>query len=250
MLSDEAFLRNLPRCLDLGTRLRLEAIVTSYDIASFAFRQLCQLLEDVGSQPEGYVFATRERIQAAMLSWTIVDHLHNVRQLTKPIQAAKEALLRFSQSVETATLMRNYMDHLFGNIGNLASMKGSSLPLHGFISFYLPATPDGYFDNVNFPLGGLQHAKQHSAAIDTWAAPPKAGVGDVNFAAFDLQINFSAAVAAMEETISTLNETCLQSARSQITDVAGSLRQDPDELLNNTVSGSYQFRLRLRSPSG
>ena len=183
-----------------------------------------------------------------MLSWTIIDHLHNVRQLTKWIQVAKEPLQRFSETVATATAMRNRMDHLFSNIDNLASAKGSSLPLHGFISFNLPATPDGYFDNVNFPLGGLQHVKQHSASIDTWATPPKDSVGDVNFAAFDLQINFSAAVAELEETISTLNDICEESSRVRITQVAASFGENPDELINNRVSGSYQFRLRRRLP--
>ncbi|MGO6875576.1 hypothetical protein ACCS85_27610 [Rhizobium ruizarguesonis] len=140
------------------------------------------------------------------------------------------------------------MDHLFSNIDNLASAKGSSLPLHGFISFYLPADPDGYFDNVNFPLGGLQHAKQHSATIDTWATPPTASVGDVNFAAFDLQINFSAVIAELEETISTLNDICEESSRARIAHVAAGLGENPDELFNNRVSGSFQFRLRRRLP--
>ena len=245
MLPQDAFLRAMPRAIDLESRLRFEAIVTSVDIIDLAYRRLTDVLTRLARCSDVLAVISDARVDVTTHCWTIIDHLHNLRELTKKSQEYDEWVATFTASIEPATLMRNAMDHLSGRLGNFSQTKGSALPMHGCISF-AASTEDG-FEWIQLALGAPHHTQQHSAAIDMWMVAPTNTVDHINFAAFNDQLDFSRVVTELRELITGLNEAFETHVHEQAQQTATKNNIDVNKLLADRVTGTFFFRIRTRS---
>ncbi len=246
MLPDDAFLRRMPRSLDLAERLRLEAIVTACDIIEYSFKKLTAVLETVsGPASDGSHRALK--IEAAIYSWSLIDQLHNFRQLTKKLAHDGGRLNQLNDKIgSTATEMRNKMDHLKEGLGNLARKKGASHPLHGALSFATKLAENGWFEYLFFSLGDYHHGEQYSAIVDTHMPPPSEAVGNINFAAFGYQANLSEIVSEVRGAIEELNEHLSQYVVNAVAELAKREGLDADQLHKDIVSGAVVARMSLR----
>lgn len=131
LISDESYLRKLPVALAVEERLRYDAIVTAADIIAQSFGLLRQFTAQAKAEPENF----NNGLRAFLLSlcWTIVDQLHAIRQLVKTKRPGP-LTLAFMEAAAPATLLRNAMDRLAGNLKNVSSSKGLKNPLVGSLS--------------------------------------------------------------------------------------------------------------------
>lgn len=244
-LPSDAFLRNMPRCLDLADRLRLEAIITSVDIIDLAFGRLVEKLTAISGKNQRPV-DDKTRIEVSIHCWTIIDNLHNFLQFTKKlINTPDDKLAVFANLAKDATLLRNSMDHFSTNLQNSAQKKGVSHPVYGAILFAAAADIYRKIRYISFPLGALHHAPQVSPVIDTHLVPPSAGIGHISFAAFDRQISFSTIVPALFLLIEDLDSQVKHSVTAQVQEAAAKDGLDADALLSQKVSGSMIFTLQF-----
>lgn len=101
------------------------------------------------SQPE---FTALERHAAFIDAWSIVDKMHNIRELAlagKKNIFTPDLVDGFIAAAKPITDLRNKMDHLHENVGNLGTKLKSGtlhLPLLGIIEFSWQRDPP-IFDN-------------------------------------------------------------------------------------------------------
>jgi hypothetical protein len=134
----DSFLRRLPHVVSTQQRLAWDAIVMASDIMTDAF---CRIRNEAIAR--GLDFNCIEELGIAPsigACWAIVDQLHAVRQLMSFITNSKPPLgpltQAFMDASENTNEMRNKMDHLRTNMGNLSAMKGPRSPLFGSLSYF------------------------------------------------------------------------------------------------------------------
>lgn len=129
LIPPESYLRRLQAALSAKTRLELDAIVFASDVISICYTRLERLgepdaLADVGDAV---------RVSAIADAWTVIDNVHVIRQLfwrsrkgeMGPQTAAWHA------ATESASLLRNGMDHVASNLNNLVRRTGTPPPALG-----------------------------------------------------------------------------------------------------------------------
>ena len=91
-----------------------------------------------GSRRSSGSDAFADRVELFSAAWTIIDNLHGVRQLYRAMIAGHE-LGPLSQAFftysEDAHYLRNKMDHLSANIGNISKANGGGYPIFGVLSY-------------------------------------------------------------------------------------------------------------------
>ena len=157
LVQAESYLRKLPVALVFKERIRFDAIVTASDIIAKAYNDLQQFTIRAGSDVDN--FANGGSAFALGLCWTIVDQLHAIRQLLKaPLgTTAGPYARRFLGASEPATHLRNHMDHLAGNLDNLANSKGPRLPLFGCLSYFYCAESNPTGGHIITIMSGALH---------------------------------------------------------------------------------------------
>ncbi|BCN13353.1 hypothetical protein RPSD_52380 (plasmid) [Ralstonia solanacearum] len=132
MLADNAFLRRLPTILNGTQTVQLEALVFSADAIDVSFERICSLA--IAHRENICSASRRVHVEMLMHAWTIVDCLHVVRQVLKVLDYRTPKAVAFAQAYEAATLLRNRMDHLTSNAGNVAKAKGRP-PVYGALGY-------------------------------------------------------------------------------------------------------------------
>ncbi|MGC2224784.1 MAG: hypothetical protein WA624_21685 [Methylocella sp.] len=137
MLAADSILRHLPARIQPDIRLRLEALVIAADVLTFAFCSIKDITARYGRSILSV--SLQDRIALFTHAWTIVDQIHVVRQLIKTMTDGQMGPIQrnFYDTYESATLMRNKMDHLAEAAQNLAGRKGMRPPIFGAISYFL-----------------------------------------------------------------------------------------------------------------
>jgi hypothetical protein len=157
-----------------------------------------------------------------MDAWSIVDAAHVARQMVRKItddktrgQLCSEYLVNF----ETATFMRNHMDHMDDAIGNRVASKSIRTALFGAVSYLMPrlerrnehmAENEVAFDAVVIMMGS---APSETAAhlLKTQGADTSQIVTNVFLDAFDRSLDLERAVYDLRPIIDSFAE---QSERS------------------------------------
>lgn len=134
LITEESFLRRLPAAVE--GRARFDAIVVAADILTQAFRTLRGLAIETALDVNTIGHERRAIVMAQC--WTIVDQLHAIRQLVTPPKGITPgpSTTAFLAASEVATHLRNKMDHLGGNIGNLSKRKGHRSPIFGSLTYF------------------------------------------------------------------------------------------------------------------
>lgn len=201
LVPDDSYLRRLPVGLKPESRLRMDAIVIASDILSQAYQDLFRLGAEIGANLSSISNSLRATIIG--LAWSIVDQLHAIRQLLTPPPAmtAGPITQRFLDAAAPATFLRNKMDHLKSNIGNLSDKKGDRYPLFGAISYVLSnADPEtgGLLMTVS---SGALHGSEVFPAVNPLGRSFTTPVGLLQLHAFDLTFEFSPTFSALQDYI-------------------------------------------------
>jgi hypothetical protein len=139
VVPDDSFLRRLPSVLDRRQRMEAEALVYSADVIVAAWQSLQQLAVTAGKSDDA-----DRNLRVLMLSkaWNIVDQINAARQLAGLMTQRADPgpgfnFDKFMFYAEPARQLRNKMDHLAGNVANLASQTGPVSALFGSLSFFV-----------------------------------------------------------------------------------------------------------------
>jgi hypothetical protein len=245
MLPDNSFLRRLPANLAPVDRIRLEALVFSSDALIHAYLSLCELAARVGDTDHS--FTPRDRVALFSYAWTIVDQLHVLRQLIRAIVKDPPGpnQIKFLKLSESATLMRNRMDHLTGLVKNLSAQKGPRSPLFGALTYFLvepkhiqagsnPAIALGG-SLVTIASGSVPEAKalfQLGNPMSRTIRPP---VSQFILTAFDWSLDIDATLEALEVILTrtaadvekSITRQCEAEAARSGTDMATLLTPQP-----------------------
>lgn len=231
LVSDESFLRRLPMAVALESRIRFDAIVIACDIISQAYQDLSQLAGSIGSD----VTSLSNSKRAAMigLCWNIIDQVHAVRQLVRPPpeRTAGSATQRFLDVSDTATVLRNKMDHLNANLRNLAEKRGGRFPLFGALSYVFsnddPATGGHLLTIASGALQGSDVFPAVNPVGQSYTVP----VGLLQLHAFDTSFEFSPALAALQDYVRINERRIEEQVRQAANAEASKGGRTVDELL-------------------
>lgn len=134
IVSHDSFLRRIPVSLNITERIRFGTLVFACDIVDDAFQQLQIKTAKYGA--EIVKVPAWERASLIAHCWTIVDQVHLIRQIIKrAVPPGLKVLHDFRERHDSARLLRNTMDHVEGNIGNLAEAKEVRPPILGALSY-------------------------------------------------------------------------------------------------------------------
>jgi hypothetical protein len=136
IIGPESFLRRFPQIVAVKQRLAFDAMVMASDIVDLSYKNLRELAAEVG--PDTSQVGPSGITRGIAACWSIVDQMHALAQIirseigTSSVGPKTQKLL---DSLATATRLRNKMDHLKDNLGNLATQRGPSCPLFGSLSY-------------------------------------------------------------------------------------------------------------------
>src|SRR5258705_2842557 len=161
LIADGSFLRAVPDVVAGPERLRFDALAFSGDALCHGWNTVREIAAHVGKEPSKLT----NRLRAAMMvaAWSIVDHLNVVRQIVSAFGPADQEpgplTKRLLSLTETARVLRNKMDHLNSNIGNIANAKGTKSALFCTLSYFYTDSPleGGYMMLVQT---GLLHGSE------------------------------------------------------------------------------------------
>ena len=132
------FLGELPLALDAESRIFFESLAFASDLVTSAMKTLTDLAIAVTDRPGNYEFTNAERLLAFTLTWNIIDNGHNLFKLLGKAEKYIGKIDNLGQLLDRlrgATLLRDKMDHLGSNLGNLGKAKKLQHPLFGAITF-------------------------------------------------------------------------------------------------------------------
>jgi hypothetical protein len=225
LISDESYLRKLPVALTVEERMRYDAIVTAADIIAQSFGLLRQFTAQAKAEPENF----NNGLRAFLLSlcWTIVDQLHAIRQLLKTKKPGP-LTLAFMEAAAPATLLRNAMDHLAGNLKNVSSAKGAKDPLFGSLSyFYAPdAASAAEGGDIITIMSGALHGRDALPMINPLGHSMTLPTGLFTLSAFGHQLEFGHVIAVLRELLSKMESSMEADIRTQIEEQV----KTPDEI--------------------
>lgn len=217
LVSDESYLRRLPVALTVKERLRFDAIVTAADIITQAFNLLRQCTADAGIDLEK--FTNGLRAFALGQCWTIVDQLHAIRQL---LPVGKKQPGQFSKALidaaEPATLLRNRMDHLAGNLENLSKLKGYKPPLFGSLSYVFWADPENTPDQMH--IVAIMSGALQGADIMPFVNPGERQctlpTGLFTLSAFEYELEFGSVLGRLRDWLRRVESTIEADIRAEV----------------------------------
>lgn len=129
LIPPESYLRRLQAALSAKTRLELDAIVFASDVISICYTRLERLGEPDALANVGDAV----RVGAIADAWTVIDNVHVIRQLfwrsRKGEMGAQTGA--WHAATESASLLRNGMDHVANNLNNLVRRTGTPPPALG-----------------------------------------------------------------------------------------------------------------------
>lgn len=158
LVRQESVTRRIPPSYPAEPRIAIGSIVACVDIIhSVQSDLMCDLVE--ASEDVSLLEQGRTRWIAA--AWSIIDNYDMLRQLVGSLTNPKpDYLSDLVNKLKIVRSMRNAMDHLGGNLKNVAKNKSSTLPpIHGNLSYVIPKIDkEGKLvtlDLCGFALGAL-----------------------------------------------------------------------------------------------
>ncbi|MFF2087453.1 hypothetical protein ACFVVM_27075 [Nocardia sp. NPDC058176] len=139
-LPEDSIFRKIPFCVEPRQALLFEALAYSADSIDVAYSVLVKLISMSGARPDE--MHRTIRIQLFNNAWSMVDALHNMRQIITALGFSNPLAVEFLSSYSSATRLRNAMDHLKDQAGNLALKKKAEPPLIGALTYNYIADED------------------------------------------------------------------------------------------------------------
>ena len=214
--AEKQFLQALPSAIKLEQRYALEAIGHSLTAIRISYKRLQShaLYHDAIECSE-----IECRASWFVDAWAIVDATYALSTLLRSKQAnlSPPGSSRYEEEFNTASLIRNKLDHLAQNLNNLSSRNLKVLPVFGLLSYF--KTKQGGGDMVL--VTSVFIAGDGSISIPNPAGHEiEAPVGYFHFSAFDLVSNLSKLNLYATELLNFLNGDYARLAYDQLRDAA------------------------------
>jgi hypothetical protein len=254
-LGPNSFLRRLPRTLDVAQRLRFEGIVRTADVIEYSDRSVEGLLGKYGREVEAMTAGDRTAIFAH--AWSIVDQVYALSQLFSGfhILAQSDEFVAFKSAAQPAVHMRNYMDHLNERLGNIVSTKRGRPPLFGALSYLHCDDQDFVVEEAEKKLktarsiilfgGQFNMPKNESSFVNPIGRSLRMPVSQVEFRAFDQNINLDAVVSTLASALTKPENHVEVSLKPQLEALAGSTGRSAEEISRPVHSGALFSTLEL-----
>ena len=135
-MPDEPSLRCLPKILETEQRMALDMVIYSIDLVEIAMMRLRYTAGHIISKYPEFDSDLRVRRGMYLDAWSLVNSVHDLRTILKAFPGTLRApeISQFIKETEIASILRNKIDHLPGNLSNLSDQKGASA-LFGGLSF-------------------------------------------------------------------------------------------------------------------
>lgn len=231
-------------------RIALEGIGYAIDAMELGYSQLLSLAEKAAAAQFGEI-ERQLRIAILEQAWLIVDRGHALIKLFEAVEDSitGPTLKQFQEKYVSATRLRNYMDHLHSQIGNLASSRKARPPLFGVLHFAVLKKVDHIgilefqFVTINSgtfskPEGefryGLPFKKKFERVIDhfqLWASDYRIDISDIVSDAIEIRNIFNTKVA--------------EAAKQTIVSDAAKFEREAEQLLK-PVGGPFEARVTVR----
>lgn len=225
-LSDNNFLRRLPRGLDARQRHELEAVLLAADCIAISLQRMLRLGLTVANDPGPLSTLTRTELFSA--AWSIVDNLSVVQQLllraTKSQGPKTDALMN---KLAVVRKVRNWRQHMKAGLDGAINQKRRQWPIFGAISFVV-VPPCGETRGTNEPVtaramgfiilagsvGGAE-GRDWIRAIDPIGAAFERPITGPFFLVKDHEIDLLALYRAVHQCLEVASEHIETSCRSQ-----------------------------------
>lgn len=240
LITEESFLRRLPAAVE--GRPRFDAIVVAADILTQAFRTLRGLAVETALDVNTVGHERRAIVMAQC--WTIVDQLHAIRQLVTPPKGITPgpSTTAFLAASEVATHLRNKMDHLGGNIGNLSKRKGHRSPIFGSLTYFYstenPLTGGEIITIMAGPLSGQDWFPLVNPLDYPYFFSP---VDHFQLDAFDTTLKIGPALASLQNQLEKLTTGLEKKVTEAAMEEAAKSGKSMEELLA-TFGGALSIR--------
>lgn len=249
MLPEDAYIRNLPRALELKLRLAYEALLNASDAITIAYGRLVENLKKV-EVVGGFQITDIERTTIGMDCWTIVDSVHAIFQVVNRFPMGQLSSPDLKKYRETSSRMRNGMDHIHANIDNLSKKKGGQSPLYGNIMFATPIKNDLTYDILSLSIGAMRFNEEIGSVFGTQIIKYYDDIGNISFSAFGVQLEFTEILYVLKDAIVQHDAELRHVATKSLREHAKINGLDPIALASNTVRGTViiKFSCRLELP--
>lgn len=203
LIPPDSYLRRMQAALAAKTRLELDAIVFASDVISICYARLGPLCD-----PQTMIrISDYDRVSAIADAWTIVDNIHVIRQLFWKSRKGEMGpqTRAWHTLTETASLLRNGMDHVASNLNNLANRSGSPPPALGAVFIQRTVMhPTPAITCLTLTAGnGIVGAGFNGPVIDTLALEDSVVI---EIEAFGHRCSLSAAVAGLLPLLAAMAE--------------------------------------------
>ena len=243
LVSDESYLRRVPVALAPKERMRFDAIVTCADIITQAFHGLRHFTAEAGVDLEQ--LGNSGRAYALGQCWTIVDQLHAARQLLMPGAGSKAGPITqaFLDSAETATILRNKMDHLADNLDNLSKLRGSRFPLFGSLSYFYSPEATSENGHIVTIMSGALHGDDLMPCVNPFDKQFTLPTGLFTLWAFGHELDFGRAIGPFRDWLAHLGGKLEGDIRGRLAEQGAT--DDQVEAAMATLGGGVAFYLEL-----
>ena len=194
------FFEKLPQGLEVSSRMLFEALQFNEEMLQLSFARLAALSDHVVSRSH-VDFTASERSSAFIDAWSIVDRMHNIREVLRSDEYTfpGEHINDFLEATSAVSKLRNKMDHLHGNIKNLAEKAKAGRPyppLLGIIEFSWQRDPPVLDEgrptmDIVLVLGSSVHHSLNNTIGKNLALVERRPCDRFILHAFDLDLNLS-----------------------------------------------------------
>ncbi len=231
------FLQRLPKQLGHRHRIILETVDISAASIELSMQRIQQLALDVVSRGGDPEFNATERSMFLLEARAIVDRAHNMRAYLRSVQSSIRAGddIKFDQEACKATSMRNAMDHIAQQIGNMVK-KDTALPIYGILTFAWKESSNS-IAIINVSGSGFHHAARWR--FDESMKPVMSAVCDhFVLRAFDHTINLSLLASLTVILREALNRAAEEQCRKISRENAKPDGPTFEELMEPIIGGS------------
>lgn len=224
ILSDDDFLKRLPLSLDAAQRLTMEGLAHIADALAASYRVLYDLAHSWAAT-EDTILSSFDRARMFNSAWSIVDDIHAARQLFQRLVKKESAIGGFRHSTQDFKRLRDKMDHLSDNVGNLVAAKGVRRPIFGALSFlYIGPEHLSSKDGVKRAEGGRSYmvtagtvsGREVVQVVTPAGQSLVAPIEDVTLGAFDIDVRLGAAIELFSRAIKSLSAETEVSCREAL----------------------------------
>jgi len=239
-------------------RIEFESIGIAIDLVDLAMDHLkaaaANIVETADGSPN-WSLSRRQRLELIREAWLIVDQLYALRKLIE--SAGKSIDLKsaraFLSSTSAAAKLRNYMDHLKDQLGNLVARSLPIAPVHGILTFAFlkpddlgPPDIGGYTSwHVAMIMGSATQLPVRAKAMTSQYRTIVANGDHFALQAFDVTLDLSGAVAtalAFGDDLGTQVEAGFREAASKAGHSADALLAIKSEAAAWVVKASARQR--------